>query len=169
MFTPPEAHAGLTASPEPPVHEALPGAAPGLVELWETTKTDEREDKEAWDAPFDTERSSSGVVKLARRIARHVALWRSQGRAAKDVLILVRRRGVLFETIIRALKNAGVPVRAGADRLILTEHIAVMDLLALADTVLLPQDDLALATRAAEPSVRIERGRSVQPRLGAQE
>ena len=104
----------------------------------------------AWDAPFDTERSTSGVVKLAKRIAGHVALWRSQGRLAKDVLILVRRRGVLFESIIRALKNRGVPV-AGADRLVLTEHIAVMDLMALADALLLPQDDLALATVLKSP------------------
>ena len=150
VFTPPEAHAGLTALPEAPVHEALPQAAPGLVEIWDTTRTDERKDMTAWDAPFDTERSTSGVVKLAKRIAGHVALWRSQGRFAKDVLILVRRRGVLFESIIRALKNRGVPV-AGADRLTLTEHIAVMDLMALADALLLPQDDLALATVLKSP------------------
>ena len=61
-----------------------------------------------------------------------------------DVLMLVRQRGALFEAIIRALKNAGIPV-AGADRLVLTEHIAVMDLIALADALLLPEDDLALA------------------------
>ena len=67
-----------------------------------------------------------------------------------DVLILVRQRGALFEAIIRALKNAGIPV-AGADRLVLTEHIAVMDLMALADALLLPQDDLALATVLKSP------------------
>jgi ATP-dependent helicase/nuclease subunit A len=150
VFKAPHAHAGLTALPEAPVHEALPEAAPGLVEIWNTTKTDERKDVTPWDAPFDTERSASGVVKLAKRIAKHVALWRSRGRLAKDVLILVRRRGVLFESIIRALKNEGVPV-AGADRLVLTEHIAVMDLMALADALLLPQDELALATVLKSP------------------
>jgi ATP-dependent helicase/nuclease subunit A len=150
VFTPAAAHKGLTAFPQAPVHEALPQAAPGLVEIWDTTKTDERKDITPWDAPFDTERSASGVVKLAKRIAKHVALWRKEGRLAKDVLILVRRRGVLFESIIRALKNEGVPV-AGADRLMLTEHIAVMDLMVLADTLLLPQDDLALATVLKSP------------------
>ncbi len=72
---------------------------------------------------------------------------RGAGRArlARDILILVRRRGALFEAIIRALKNDGIPV-AGADRLVLTEHIAVMDLMTLADALLLPEDDLALAT-----------------------
>src|SRR5213079_3623423 len=76
--------------------------------------------------------------------------WRRQGRLAKDVLVLVRQRGALFEAIIRTLKNAGVPV-AGADRMVLTEHIAVMDLMVLADALLLPQDDLALATVLKSP------------------
>jgi ATP-dependent helicase/nuclease subunit A len=35
VFFPPHAHAGLTADPVPPIHEALPEAAPGLVEIWE--------------------------------------------------------------------------------------------------------------------------------------
>jgi ATP-dependent helicase/nuclease subunit A len=67
-----------------------------------------------------------------------------------DILVLVRQRGPLFEAIIRALKDASIPV-AGADRLILTEHIAVMDLLVLADALLLEQDDLALATVLKSP------------------
>ena len=95
-------------------------------------------------------------MKLARdrqeRRARSpsvAATARRHGRAG-DVLMLVRQRGALFEAIIRALKNEGVPV-AGADRLVLTEHIAVMDLMALADALLLPQDDLALATVLKSP------------------
>ena len=87
---------------------------------------------------------------LAQKIAAHVKLWCANGLAARDVLVLVRQRGPLFEAIIRALKNAGVPV-AGADRLVLTEHIAVMDLMALADCLLLPDDDLALASVLKSP------------------
>ena len=79
--------------------------------------------------------------------------------------MLVRQRGPLFEAIIRALKHEGVAV-AGADRLVLTEHIAVMDLMALADALLLPQDDLALATRAAQPAVRLFGRRAFHHRLG---
>src|SRR5439155_4629058 len=67
-----------------------------------------------------------------------------------DVLILVRQRGPLFEAIIRSLKDEDVDV-AGADRLILTEHIAVMDLMVLADALLLAEDDLALATVLKSP------------------
>jgi len=134
-----------------PAHQSLPDAAPGLVELWDLEAPEKREKEiEGWDAPFDLESEVSPRVKLARRIAAHLKLWTSRGLKAGDVLILVRQRGPLFEAIIRALKDAGVPV-AGADRLVLTQHIAVMDLMALADALLLPEDDLALACALKSP------------------
>ena len=77
------------------------------------------------------------------------------------MLVLVRRRGNAFDAVIQALKHAGVPV-AGADRLKLTEHIAIIDLMNLADALLLPQDDLALAVALEEPAVRPLRGRAVR-------
>ena len=151
VFRPPEAHAGLTAI----AGGAGPrGAAAGRARPGRDLGHDQ--DRRAQGRRRRGMRRSTpsaapaACVKLARRIAKHVALWRRQGRLAKDVLVLVRRRGVLFESIIRALKNERVPV-AGADRLVLTEHIAVMDLMALADALLLPQDDLALATVLKSP------------------
>src|SRR6202000_1793017 len=67
-----------------------------------------------------------------------------------DMLVLVRRRGNAFDAVIQALKHANIPV-AGADRLKLTEHIAIIDLMNLADALLLPQDDLALAVALKSP------------------
>jgi len=64
--------------------------------------------------------------------------------------VLVRRRGNAFDAVIQALKHANIPV-AGADRLKLTEHIAIIDLMNLADALLLPQDDLALAVALKSP------------------
>jgi ATP-dependent helicase/nuclease subunit A len=133
-----------------PKHESLPNAAPGLVELWPLIAPADKKEMEGWDAPFDTESEESPRVQLARKIAANVKIWMARGLKAGDVLVLVRQRGPLFEAIIRALKNAGVPV-AGADRLVLTEHIAVMDLMALADALLLPDDDLALACVLKSP------------------
>jgi len=133
-----------------PPHMSLPDAAPGLVELWPLAAPAERKEIEGWDAPFDTESEVSPRVMLARRIAAHVKLWMARGQKPGDVLVLVGQRGPLFEALIRALKNAGIPV-AGADRLVLTEHIAVMDLMALADALLLPDDDLALASVLKSP------------------
>ncbi len=51
---------------------------------------------------------------------------------------------------MRRLKALGVPV-AGLDRLYLTEQPAVQDLLALCDTLLLPEDDLSLACVLTSP------------------
>jgi ATP-dependent helicase/nuclease subunit A len=141
------------------VHLALPGAMPGLVELWPLIEPAPVPEIAAWDAPFDAVSEASPQVKLASKIAVTVRSWIDDGtpvgrerRAMRygDVLILVRQRGPLFGAIIRALKNAGVAV-AGADRLVLTEHIAIIDLMALADAVLLPQDDLALAIALKSP------------------
>src|SRR5204862_2757128 len=114
------------------------------------TKRDQKREIEAWDAPFDEVTETSPQARLAQRIARNVRAWTTRGVRAGDILILVRQRGPLFETIIHALKNAAIPV-AGADRLVLTEHIAVLDLLALADVVLLRQDDLSLGTILKSP------------------
>ena len=104
---------------------------------------------------------TSAEVKLSKRIqseiGRLVAGGTMTGRlgnrrrlAYGDVLVLVRRRGNLFDAVIQALKHAGIPV-AGADRLKLTEHIAIIDLMNLADALLLPQDDLALAVALKSP------------------
>jgi ATP-dependent helicase/nuclease subunit A len=156
VFSAREVYAGVTTDESGiPPHESLPGAAPGLVELWPLIAPKKKDDeKEGWDAPFDAEREESPRVLLARRIAAHVKRWTARGRKAGDVLVLVRQRGPLFEAIIRALKHEGVAV-AGADRLVLTEHIAVMDLMALADCLLLPQDDLALASVLKSPLIGI--------------
>jgi ATP-dependent helicase/nuclease subunit A len=144
-----------------PLHEALPDAGPSQIDLWELSVADEKQDIEGWRAPFDGVPLTSAEVKLSKRIqseiGRLVAGRTMTGRlghrrrlAYGDVLVLVRRRGNLFDAVIQALKHAGIPV-AGADRLKLTEHIAIIDLMNLADALLLPQDDLALAVALKSP------------------
>ena len=150
VFGRPEGYNGLSAENVKTVHEWLPGAAPGLVEVWEITKPDQKRTIEAWDAPFDAVSETSPQARLAQRIASNVRMWVNGSTRPGDVLILVRQRGPLFEAIIRALKDLDIAV-AGADRLVLTEHIAVMDLIVLADALLLPGDDLALATVLKSP------------------
>ena len=144
-----------------PIHEALDDAAPSLIEVWPLVEKDEKADIEGWRAPFDAVSVTDPEVKLARRMADHISsLIQARtmvGRPGErrplrpgDVMVLVRRRGKLFNSVIQALKHAGVPV-AGADRLKLTEHIAIIDLMNLADALLLPQDDLALAVVLKSP------------------
>ena len=144
-----------------PIHHALEDAGPSLIDLWELAIADDRPDMEGWRAPFDGVSVTSPEVKLARRIQAEIkALVESgtmTGSAGSrrplrygDMLVLVRRRGNAFDAVIQALKHANVPV-AGADRLKLTEHIAAIDLMNLADALLLPQDDLALAVALKSP------------------
>tara|TARA_R110002020_G_scaffold71455_2_gene184594 strand:- start:726 stop:4157 length:3432 start_codon:yes stop_codon:yes gene_type:complete len=136
----------------------------GSVTLWPPIQ-------QAADAPagsawpttvLETERSAPRQV--AERIAREVKAWIDQrrpltgrGRAvtADDVLILVQSRGPVFQEVIRALRLAGLPT-PGADRLGVTSHIAVMDLLALCDVLLNPADDLQLAALLRSPLFDID-------------
>ncbi|MDB5504649.1 MAG: helicase/exodeoxyribonuclease subunit, partial [Tardiphaga sp.] len=144
-----------------PVHEALEDAGPSLIDLWELQTPDERTPIEGWQAPFDYASETSPEVQLARRVQAEIktliadgtatgAIGRRRALRYGDMLVLVRRRGKAFNAIIQALKHAGIPV-AGADRLKLTEHIAIIDLMHLADALLLPQDDLALAVALKSP------------------
>src|SRR5262249_58506585 len=103
-----------------------------------------------WEGGLDSGSETSPSVKLAAKIARTVKGWIEQGTRPREVLILVRQRGSMFEAVIRALKQSQIEV-AGADRLVLTEHTAIMDLLVLGDALLLPDDDLALATVLKSP------------------
>ncbi|MEA2875697.1 MAG: ATP-dependent helicase/nuclease subunit [Hyphomicrobiales bacterium] len=161
VFKSPQAHAGLTEHPEKTLHEAVRANAPGTVELWPMVEPDEKLDIEGWDAPFDESSETSPRIRLARKIARTVKAWIArrdavgEGAARRavrpgDILVLVRQRGALFEAIISELKKESIEV-AGADRLTLTEHIAAMDLIALADALLLPGDDLALGCVLKSP------------------
>jgi ATP-dependent helicase/nuclease subunit A len=163
VFKRPEAYSGLTAETAqiPTAHTAVRANAPGHVEIWPLEEPSAKPEIKPWDAPFDATTEDNPRITLASKIAAAVKTWLARGDSIaeegqrrrvepRDILILVRQRGALFEAIIRALKNAGIAV-AGADRLVLTEHIAVMDLMALADALLLPDDDLALATVLKSP------------------
>jgi ATP-dependent helicase/nuclease subunit A len=144
-------------------HQPFRTDGPGCVDLWPLTRERPGEDRDAWEAPLDAETEHGANRRLAEAIAAEIAGVLARGdevhdketrrrRAAHagDILILVRRRKVLFEEIIRALKRRGVPV-AGADRLSLSAHIAFDDLLALGRFVLFPDDDLTLAALLKSP------------------
>lgn len=136
-----------------PRHTAHRAGAAGEVVLW-VPVTGALEEDEAEDAvPEDAERT------LAASIARQVSGWLERGEllaskgrpiAAGDIMLLVRSRGSLVPTLVSALMAARVPV-AGADRLRLTQPLAVQDLLALVRFALQPGDDLSLAALLVSP------------------
>lgn len=144
-----------------PVHDALGDAAPALVDLWELEKPADRPEVKGWTAALDAVSETDPEVRLAQRVRDEIRtlieartmtgpVGNRRPFSYGDALILVRRRGKAFDAIIQALKHAGIPV-AGADRLKLTEHIAVIDLMNLADALLMPRDDLALAVALKSP------------------
>lgn len=164
VFSNPENYQGLNQEPEPTVHSSRRMNDMGLVEFWQPLRSEKAIPSENWDAPLDAIEGDSAVVTLARNLAHHIKGLIGSGSNeriyeshigqrridAGDILILVRKRGKLFESIIRSLKENGIPV-AGADRLNLNDHIAVMDLVALGKAVITPEDDLTLATLLKSP------------------
>lgn len=68
----------------------------------------------------------------------------------KDFMVLVQRRNSFVEEFVRACKNAGVAI-AGIDKISLLEQVAVQDLVAVGKFILLPGDDLTLATILKSP------------------
>ncbi len=148
------------------VHEARRTEAEGCVELWPLVQTVDAPDLTADDeeiAALDQVTIAHPAKRLAQQLAATIRQEIDDGRSvfdkatrqwrpmhAGDVLILVRKRDVLFEHIIRELKQAGVAV-SGADRLKLGEHIAFQDLRALMRFCLQPRDDLSLACVLRSP------------------
>ena len=147
-------------------HTAGRADRPGTVDLWPEEKDDPAEDRRAWDDPLDAGSGRGARRRVAERIVAEVRgiVEGAEGVHAKDradplawrpadwgdVLILVKKRGPMFEEILRALKRSGVPV-AGADRLKLAEHPVFEDLLALGRAALFPEDDLTLAGLLRSP------------------
>ncbi len=136
----------------------------GLVEIWTPLRARPDDEPEPWRPPVERVESDSPARRLARVIAGRIGdmlgrneLLGSKGRPVRpeDILVLVRRRTGFVEELVRALKARGVPV-AGVDRMVLSEQIAVMDLIALGRFVLLPDDDLNLASLLKSPLVGLD-------------
>ena len=164
IFADPARVPGLTAASEAIRHAVHRSGHAGLIEIWPTEKPETVERGEPW-SPLDDDSASSPVVRLATRIAGEIAHWlkskemlASEGRPirAGDILILVRKRAPFAPVMVSALKARGIKV-AGADRLMLTDQIAVQDLMALGDFICLPDDDLALAAVLKSPLHRPRR------------
>ncbi len=153
---------GVASETNPVIrHRAFRRGQAGLVELWPPVRPAEAADPPAWAPPVAREAADSPPARLAAVIADTIRGWiqrgeplESRGRPVQpgDVLVLVRRRTGFVTELVRALKDRAVPV-AGVDRMTLTGQLAVMDLMALADFLLLPEDDLTLATVLKGPLI----------------
>ena len=149
---------GLTTRREQIRHIAFRHGRAGIVELWPTEADRAAAEADPWD-PLSETSERAPVNRLAERIAATIAHWidseevlPSTGKPITpgDVLILVRKRAPFALPMVAALKAKNIPV-AGSDRVELTDQVAVRDLMALGDFLILPEDDLALATVLKSP------------------
>lgn len=155
--------AGDGVAPGPIQHRPVRHGHAGLVEVWPLVGPRDARERHPWEAPLEREARDNPAARLANIIAARIESWigreelPSKGRAirAGDIMILVRRRDSLVDRIVRALKTRGVPV-AGVDRMILSEQLAIMDLMALGDFLLLPEDDLTLAAVLKGPFIGLD-------------
>ena len=165
VFAQPAVRDGVSAEAAPIRHRVHRAGAAGRVELWPPVVPQEKAPIEPWALPVVRETADNPAARLAALIAERVASWtqgpaaegsdawlEARGRALRpgDVMVLVRRRGPFVDHLLRAFKARGVSV-AGIDRMVLTEQLAVMDLIALGEFCLLPGDDLTLATVLKSP------------------
>ena len=170
VFARPAARAGVTAGDVPIRHQVHRAGAGGRVELWPPLAPAEAPPLEPWAPPVAREGDDDPAARLAALIADRVAAWtrepateggdgwlEARGRPIQpgDVLVLVRRRGPFVDHLLRAFKARAVPV-AGIDRMVLTEQLAVMDLIALGECCLLRDDDLTLATVLKSPLIGLD-------------
>jgi ATP-dependent helicase/nuclease subunit A len=133
----------------------------GRVEIWPLIEPAKTEAEIGWVMPLEYKDKQDTRKILAEQIADMIKEWLDSGRilesegrpvSAGDIIILLRKRRKMADNIISSLKKRGVAV-AGHDRLVITEHIAVMDLMALGNFLLLPQDDLSLACVLKSPLI----------------
>ncbi len=146
-------------------HIAFHDEMPGRVDLWPFIPKPEKPGEEPpWFSPVDMVSADDPQVQLAERIADEIVRMQAEERLFDridgsyqprritdgDILILVQRRALIFHEVIRACKARGLEV-AGADRVKLSEAMAVKDLLALLAFIDTPDDDLSLATALRSP------------------
>lgn len=165
-FSDPGVRKGL--GPEYAEHISFRAGQQGMAELWPLFESSAREEETApWEPPVSEKNSRSGSSLLAAHIAARIREWidgkeflpsRERAVEAGDILILVRTRNAFVGQMMRELKLAGVPV-SGLDRMVLKDQLAVEDMLAMVQFVLLPEDDLNLAAVLKSPLVGFDEDR----------
>ena len=162
----------------------------GSVELWPILQVDKAQPPPDWAPPEQAVDAEGAAPRLAAAIARRIAQMIKhetlparveQGKEATqpagrrirpgDILVLLRarKRGGFAPALVRELKNLSIPV-GGIDRMVLADQLPVQDMLALAEWLLLPDDDLNLAALLKSPLIGLDEAalfEIAQPRQGS--
>ncbi|HEY8963690.1 MAG TPA: UvrD-helicase domain-containing protein, partial [Alphaproteobacteria bacterium] len=147
----------------PVAHNAADTGKASRVEIWPLFKNEAKRSKNSdpgqWENAWVIQ--GNAVQALANRIALTIQTWLKSGEKLEsqdrtiepgDILILLAKRAPLAEPILRALREAHIPV-TGIDRMVLVDQIAVQDSLAALSFALAPDDDLTLASLLKSPFI----------------
>lgn len=136
----------------------------GAVELWPLIKPHKKKDRPSWSLPLNTTFAPSTISVLADKIAAHIRNWldtramlpgHNRPIEPRDIMILLRKRQPFASALLRALRLQNIPV-TGLDRMVVSDQLAVEDVLAVIAFVLQPQDDLNLAALLKSPFIGLD-------------
>ncbi len=146
-----------------PKHHSFKHTMPGLVEVRSQTIANEDErDAQPFTVAAESDEARADLLH-ARNIAQQIKQlisgdeYNRFGRDIQpsDILILVKKRNRFYALLRSQLEALNIPV-AGADRIKLNNQIEILDLLALGDVCLLPQNDLQLAAVLKSPLIGLD-------------
>jgi ATP-dependent helicase/nuclease subunit A len=156
------ARAGVLIDGENIAHRVSRVGDFGEINVWPVACPVAEDVPAPWSLPQVRELTAAPQARIAEAIAAEIALLLCTGTTGRlnqarrlgpgDIMILVRNRTGFVELVVRALKRRNIPV-AGVDRMQLLEQLAVQDIMAFADFLLLPEDDLNLAALLKSPLV----------------
>ena len=156
------ARAGVVEDGDNIAHRVSRAGEFGEIVVWPVACRVAEDVPAPWALPRVRELTAAPEARVAEAIADEIARLLREGTTGRfkqpraldagDIMILVRNRTHFVELMVRALKRRRIPV-AGVDRMQLLEQIAVQDIMALADFLLLPEDDLNLAALLKSPLV----------------
>ena len=148
-------------------HLAFKSELPGRIDLWPIIPKKLNPNLSKWEEPIELISDADHFVSLARSIAQEIKRMIDQdvqvpeqktinqqpnfrSVRAGDFLILVQRRSEIFHEIIRACKDANLPI-AGADRLRLAGELAIKDICNFLSFIDNADDDFSLAAILKSP------------------
>ena len=143
-------------------HQTYWTGQPGFVECWPVTTAPPPAPPPAFLPPEGI--TDGGAAQLhAEKVAAHIKDLLDNpdqqrlGRQIRprDIMILLRKRDGFYAMLRGALARAGLPL-APADRVRMLNQIEILDLLALGDVCLFPDDNLQLAALLKSPLLGLD-------------
>jgi ATP-dependent helicase/nuclease subunit A len=116
-----------------------------------------KEDGEkGWKFPSKEQGNKSPHANLAAIIAEQITVWvRNAKRSCKDIMILTKKRSELTWSLGEEFLKRNIPF-VYQDKVILSDELLALDLLALLKFVTLPQDDYNLACLLKSPFFNLD-------------